>query len=285
MQDEVEFLKHKIFIANSATKTISLVIVFGLTLSFFSSCSYQIYYPQRLTVFNYDSAHQTEVITRPFMQIVGAQLGVSHSFTNHFFLEGSTQFNSTVFPLTKTPDGTSASVYTYSANAGAGFFSTNKIHNGFEIVPQFIFEHNQIYFNYYPNYLANKTPDHLIQRINFVIPALQFSYYHFPLHRTNVNLSCRFSYVFADALKNGIDLVNPPTENNFYTQNIFFEPGLQFILRKLPLVRVEAAAFVGLKNSVLKSYYAPVQLSLRINPAILKKNPDVLLDKLLKEKD
>ena len=178
MQDELPLLKRKIKISTFVDFKIPISFFLVVMIFHFSSCSYQIYYPQRLTVFNYDSAHQTEVITRPFMQIVGAQLGVSHSFTNHFFLEGSTQFNSTIFPLTKSLDGTSASVYAYSANAGAGFFSTNKIHNGFEIVPQLIFEHNQIYFNYYPNYLANKTPDHLIQRINYLIPALQLSLIH-----------------------------------------------------------------------------------------------------------
>ncbi len=271
---------HKVFL-----KTVFYFSLIAISILNFNSCSYQIYYPQRLTVFNYDSAHETKVITRPFMQIIGAQLGVSHSFTNHFFLEGSTQLNSAIVPLYKTHDGTSATDYAYSVNAGAGFFSTNKVHSGFEIVPQVIVEHNQLYFNFFPNYYANTTPNHLTQRINFLIPALQFSYFHFPEKRNNIYLTCRFSYVFADALKSGIDLNKPSTERGFYNQNIFVEPGLQFVLKKIPNVRVECATFIGLKKTELMGYFSPVQLSLRINPEILKKNPDLLLDKITNEKE
>lgn len=255
---------------NLFKKLFAIALLFE-TVIHFSSCSYQIFYPQRLTVYSFDSVNENKVITRPYMQIVGGQLGIAHSFSKHFFIALNGQLNSSVFPLTKGTNNYSATTFSFAPNFGAGYYHFNKNENGFEIVPQFSYERNNLFFHFYSTNNYQTEPDILTKRINYLIPGIQFSYYHIPENRTNLYFTCRFSYMYADELKNGLYLSDTIKQTIYYGQNILLEPGFQFRLRELPNVRFECAAFIGLKKTTLKSYYSPLMISLRINPAIFLK--------------
>ena len=169
----------------------------------FSSCSYQYYYPQRLNVYAFDSAHQTKIITRPYMQIVGAQIGVARSFSKHFLVALNGQVNNSVFQLSKGASSMSANTFSYAPNLSAGFYSTNLSRNGFEITPQISYERNNLNIKYFPNNNFQE-PATAFKKINYLIPSLQFSWYHMPQNRNNIFFTFRFSYLYADAFRDGL---------------------------------------------------------------------------------
>ena len=236
------------------------------------SCSYQIYYPQRLNIYAFDSSHQTKTIVRPFMQIVGAQIGVAHSLSNHFFISGVTQLNSSLFHLEKgNRVSTQALTGAFSANAGVGYFSSNKNYNGIELSFQMIGEHNQINYHYFPAYTFGTKPIIINDRINYLLPSFQFAYNHFPSGKNNFSLGCRFSYALADEYKDGITLDNEANGFGFYFQNIYLQPGFRIQLTKIPDIKLEGSVITGVKTTALDDYYSSVMLSVMIDPQLLKR--------------
>jgi len=234
-------------------KNIFLLIFIG---SFFTSCSYHLYYPERVNAYGFDSSGQTKIILEPNFNKLGLHLGLAHSFSNHLFLAAGGQLNSNLyrkqFPGYKLFEssvyGKSNALATYIS---VGYFNKSESGKGYEIVPGFYFERNHVQYistyNYEGDFSDNVWPSDN-RFIHYYVPNVQTSYY-LKREKCEWYFTTRLSYVFADSLSRKFVPDEVVFDRTIYSRNFLVEPGIQFSFTKMNAIRFFASTHLStLKN-------------------------------------
>ena len=230
----------------------------------FSSCSYHLYYPERVNAYGFDSTGQTKIILEPNFNKAGFHLGLAHSFSNHLFLATGGQLNSNLFQRNFPGDKLFESSIHGKSNAASsylsvGYFNKNESGNGYEIVPGFYFERNHVQYvstyMYEGDYSRNAWP--LDNRfLHYYVPNVQTAFYY-KGEKCEWYLTVRLSYIIADSFSREFTPNEVIIYKNIYGRNLLIEPGAQLSFTNAKAIRF----FVSTHLSTLKND-SPVNIPL-----------------------